>query len=389
MFRRCEYPADPVYPHDLKSLGYFIDANDQIKSISAPDEGVIYYLNRNERYNDVFREAMNSCVRKIAIERLHELGLETVRLPLGTNATHPHVPILASKNLLSKDRVVILIDDNKADLAVLSYGVAGQNGCTINFGTCVDLVKAASTREPHNAPGMVIANLSQLLWWRGGAKAVSHRTWHNLPKESVVHPSMAVDMKKNRIERNDSEEAHVQCLFEDVVGMMVNKNAKIDIIGVSDGASIVVKYLNAHWAQYKSRVDAICVCDPTYQISDLTTRSFAHFMQHRSRSYIVVPSLPPATLISVDNMQYAGPPTGSPTYSCQVPSERLILSSAYPVILQFFEDVRDGYGNPESICYGGVTLPEKDDDTAENSTFKKLPKSSVVLHGEDGKVWRP
>lgn len=352
------------------------------------------------------------CVRKIAIERLHELGLETVRLPLGTNATHPHVPILASKNLLSKDRVVILIDDNKADLAVLSYGVAGQNGCTINFGTCVDLVKAALTREPHNAPGMVIANLSQLLWWRGGAKAVSHRTWHNLPKESAVHPSMAIDMKKNRIERNNSEEAHIQCLFEDVVGMMVNKNAKIDIIGVSDGASIVVKYLNAHCeysqprcnfqmafeiillthnlgAQYKSRVDAICVCDPTYQISDLTTRSFAHFMQHRSRSYIVVPSLPPATLISVDNMQYTGPPTGSPTYSCQVPSERLILSSAYPVILQFFEDVRDGYGNPESICYGGVTLPEKDDDTAENSTFKKLPKSSVVLHGEDGKVWRP
>lgn len=53
--------------------------------------------------------------------------------------------------------------------------------------------------------------------------------------------------------------AHVKHVFEEVVHKMVNPSAKLDIIGVGDGASEVVAYLQTEWARWKGRVEAIAV----------------------------------------------------------------------------------------------------------------------------------
>lgn len=76
VFRPKDLPADPVYPADLKELGYeppsyrigiqvitrssyFINDEDQIKKISDPDQDFQFKVNRNPRWNEVQREAMN------------------------------------------------------------------------------------------------------------------------------------------------------------------------------------------------------------------------------------------------------------------------------------------------------------------------------------------
>lgn len=62
MFRRLpnQLPPDTIVPADLKRLGYFVTENDQIRQIKNPDLKYQFKINRNDRVNDVYKEAMNS-----------------------------------------------------------------------------------------------------------------------------------------------------------------------------------------------------------------------------------------------------------------------------------------------------------------------------------------
>jgi len=62
MFRRLpnHLPKDPTFPTDLEGLGYFINDNDQIRQAANPDQKYQFKINRNDRVNDVYKEAMNS-----------------------------------------------------------------------------------------------------------------------------------------------------------------------------------------------------------------------------------------------------------------------------------------------------------------------------------------
>ncbi len=62
MFRRLpnQLPTDITFPADLEALGYFINDNDQIRQIANPDQKYQYKINRSDRVNDVYKEAMNS-----------------------------------------------------------------------------------------------------------------------------------------------------------------------------------------------------------------------------------------------------------------------------------------------------------------------------------------
>lgn len=62
MFRRLpnRLPPDAVVPADLTKLGYFVTESDQIRQIRNTNQKYQYKINRNDRVNDVYREAMNS-----------------------------------------------------------------------------------------------------------------------------------------------------------------------------------------------------------------------------------------------------------------------------------------------------------------------------------------
>lgn len=61
MFRRLEksLPKDPEYPADLKKLGYFINEKSQIRQIKKPDQGYVFKITTNERYNIMHRKALD------------------------------------------------------------------------------------------------------------------------------------------------------------------------------------------------------------------------------------------------------------------------------------------------------------------------------------------
>jgi hypothetical protein len=96
------------------------------------------------------------------------------------------------------------------------------------------------------APGLIIANPCQLLWYRAGGRAVSNYEWNTLPRPSAVHAAPRVDRVRNRIAGNGDYEEHVAYIFEHVIPNMVKKEAKIDLVGVEFTGMAVVEYLSEH-----------------------------------------------------------------------------------------------------------------------------------------------
>lgn len=195
------------------------------------------------------------CIRKIVLERLAASGLDTVRLPLGTSKDEPHIPIMVSSDMSKKQRVIVVFGESVQDLGIWAYRTVGQK--SINEGSAVDFVKNvqkhttttssdSSDVATGEAPGIIIANLGQLVWYRGGRRAMTLRTWQALPRRSAVHMPMRLDMVKNRVPGNEDSERHVEYIFTKVLPELLRKDAAVDVIGLGDGATEAVKFLDAN-----------------------------------------------------------------------------------------------------------------------------------------------
>jgi hypothetical protein len=198
-------------------------------------------------------------------KRLLDLGFETVRLPLGAGEQENHLPILVSEGIATKDRVIIIFGGRNAEPGILSWRAIGEEG--IRHGSLVEFAKAALsasapvasftstpaenateniTISTVNTPGIIIANPCQLLWYRGGSRAVSNYEWLCLPRPTAVHDAPRVDGVKNRIPGNHDYVEHVQYMFQKVIPSLLNERARIDIVGVEFTGTAAVEYLAQH-----------------------------------------------------------------------------------------------------------------------------------------------
>lgn len=72
------------------------------------------------------------------------------------------------------------------------------------------------------------------------------KTWSALPRRSAVHMSMRLDMIKNRVPENEDSEKHVDHLFLKVLPSILNKDARINVIGIVDGAAEAIRCLDTN-----------------------------------------------------------------------------------------------------------------------------------------------
>ncbi|OAX79590.1 hypothetical protein ACJ72_06094 [Emergomyces africanus] len=273
VFRTEALPKDPVFPADLKQLGYFINDQDQIKMISNPEEDFLFKINANDRYNELQKEAMNTCIREIVTSRLLSLGLKTLRLPIGTAANAQHVPILTSPVIQSQARLIVVFGEPTQDLGIWAYRVIGKEG--INIGSAVNFATAvlgdsesrksahpqtinmnASNTQNHDhshssrvGTGLILTNPGQLIWHCAKEKAVSLPMWHALPRRNAVEPPMRMTFR-NKIPGNESWQDHITYVFEEVLGKLAAPDVKIDIIGLAEGGLGAVRYLAEHCMFY-------------------------------------------------------------------------------------------------------------------------------------------
>ncbi|KAL4920952.1 Arb2 domain-containing protein [Aspergillus aurantiobrunneus] len=336
VFRRQDLPADPVFPAELDKLGYCINDKDQIRKISDPTQEFQYKINKNDRWNEVQRAAMNGkyfrgyrialllkktifrwvseCIREIVLSRLRDLGLVTLRLPLVSGPTKPHVPVMVSRNLSSASRIIIVFGEPVQDLGIWAYRTVGSEG--INAGSAVDFVKAIlnasqnvnidSTNEfsakaqfsQKGEVAVVLANTGQLVWHCGLGRAMTINSRLALPRPSAVDPPLA-ETNRNKIPGNSNWQEHVNSVFDGIFatrGQLIRKDAKIDVIGLAEGGLGAIRYLASNWDAWRQHISAMCLATPLHTKSaDLldadgkepTPDSFAAFVSSRCRAYLL------------------------------------------------------------------------------------------------------
>ena len=182
-------------------------------------------------------------------------------------------------------------------MGVLSYRVIGDEG--INIGSVVNFVKSilegppppsvvmtngnASTKLGNTQdaqtsaqrPGIVIANPSQLIWYRGEGRAVTDREWLCMPRQSAIYEPMRIDETKNRVEGNKNFEEHVQYIFEHVLSAeagnqaLCDPQAKISMIGQEYPGSEALQYIVKNWMGWRNRISCVALINPQHSLEAL------------------------------------------------------------------------------------------------------------------------
>ncbi|KAK0509849.1 hypothetical protein JMJ35_007243 [Cladonia borealis] len=351
MFRRLSssLPKDPEFPADLEKLGYYVNEKDQIRSTAHPDQEFNFFISKNERVCEVQREAMNTCIRSELSHRFRAAGLQTTRLPLNTEPTEPHVPILTSQNISTAKRIVLYLGEAIQDLGVFAYRIIGQE--SISAGSALDFTHDIQSSKDSADTAIVMANLGQLLWYRRGQRAVTMATWNGLPRKTGVGGPMRIDPLKNHIPANEDVKAHVKSVFE-MVGKMARDNAVIDVIGIGDGAEEAVEYLDQNWVRWETQVRAICVGMAFVWTvgSLLNNEKFRDFWGRRARAYLTHHEPVDTPLHGRDQLGCNCFSSGEPTYT------ENIMPRAYKSMLAYFQLVNDVPG-----YYETEMAPQADD----------------------------
>ncbi|KAM3080836.1 hypothetical protein ACMFMG_004791 [Clarireedia jacksonii] len=372
MFRRLSsgLPKDPTYPPTLEGLGYFVNENDEIRSIENPKAFFKFFLTKNERYNLVQREAMNQAIREIVEERLVAIGLQKTIIPLNAPLTTPHLHIFTSPNLSIARRIVVLFYEPKDDIGIFAHRLLGGGG-GIDVGSAVSLCRYI--QEQHTSPSdlsppaIILANTGQLRWWRKGQKAVTQTTWFALPQASAVDKPYRFDKIKNTIEGNRDIGEHTDYIFNHVISELAHPEAKINIIGVSEGAMAVSHFLEqpANWEKWGSRVQAFAAIATWYQSIDCKNPLFLEWMLARSRVY-TLSSEPEGTFLVGPEGNKRSLGHGSPVFSLGEPFyTECMLPKGYKTVLQWFQEVAEVDDTTQSGNGGGYRNPvflRQDDD---------------------------
>ncbi|RYP48521.1 hypothetical protein DL768_005600 [Monosporascus sp. mg162] len=405
---------------------YFINEDDEVRSIENPDYYFKYFLSRNERYNERQRFAMNQALEEEIHKRLTNLGLEKIPLPLGTptttddgtttTTTAPNVPIFVSADIAQKSRVVLIFGESYQDLGVLAHRVIGGPG-GVDKGSMVSIVASLqqqrSSPTDAAAPGIILANTGQLLWCPSAGRSLTRCAFDAAPMKSAVHEGRLVDEDRNRVPGNRSVAEHVRYVFESVVPAFVDprKEARIDVVAVGDAAEAVEKYLDgeAVWARWGNHFGCFANVGGYYPTWELKCEGFKQFLRDKARSY--VPSLEPlnTVLSGPDGNPHTTAFTalGSPVFSGGTAHfTELLLVEGGSTVLDFLQEVAlssSDYRNPEfHVAYRDLRADDQEDEDWSNwrdpavadqmmptvevsaAAAKNGPVDKTVTAGDDG-----
>ncbi|ETS84195.1 hypothetical protein PFICI_02220 [Pestalotiopsis fici W106-1] len=287
-----ELPSDPEFPSDLGLLGYFVNDEDEIRSIQSPDHYFKFHIDKNSRYNERQRYAMNEAIENLVHARLESHGLEKIRLPLGTPSDKPNVPIFVSSDIKSKSRIILIIGETYQDLGIIAHRILGGRG-GVNKGSMVSVVSTlksqpSSSSDP-SPPGFILANTGQFIWHESLKRCCTISGTEGTPMPSAVHAGVKwyVEVGKDRVEGNKDIREHMKTIFETVIPAFLNKDAGLDIIAVGDGADALEKYLDwsETWKRLSDRINCLAILGAYYHLEDLQSTNFREFLREKGRAY--------------------------------------------------------------------------------------------------------
>ncbi|KAJ5507841.1 hypothetical protein N7527_009984 [Penicillium freii] len=281
-------PDDIVCPEDLLELGFVLTKDEKIRYIGAPDQGPRYKVNRSDRINKVHIAALHKAIRTCIIDRLLGMGMHFMKIPKDSKKP---VPIMVSGNVTTAPRVVVFFGEIIEDLGVFSYRDACDDG--ISFGSILGFAKGLLGENAQDSPNaLVLANTGQTVWSNVGWSAITVDSVHGQHRSSAVERKRPLD-DRNVIIGNGSIDDHVENIFHQVL-MRGNFHvgARIDIIGMSEGAQAAITYLKDQWSFWFPHISSLSLINPeaiartktkAFDLRD--PESFAWFMKYRCRGW--------------------------------------------------------------------------------------------------------
>lgn len=106
-------------------------------------------------------------------------------------------------------------------------------------------------------------------------------TWYALPQKSAVDMPYRFDEAKNTVPGNRNTAEHVDYIFNHVVQELVDEKAKMEVIGVSEGAVRVSLFLDneENFKKWGGRIDAFASLAPYFLANDIKTKAFGDWLR--------------------------------------------------------------------------------------------------------------
>ncbi|KAK1493027.1 Arb2 domain-containing protein [Colletotrichum tamarilloi] len=402
MFRRrwSGLPKDPVFSSNLKDLGYFVNDQDEIRNIKEPEYYFKYYLTKNGRVNDRQRFHFNEAIRDIVHGRLEKEGLKEVLLPLGVEPTSPNVSIFTSANLASASRVIVIFGEPSQDLGNLALRVVNGPG-GINKGSMVSVVQEINRQRASpsddSPPGIIIANTGELWWWPEGKKALSPTSAMAVPRKSMVHHGRANNPRYHSIPNNETPEAHIAYVLNEVIPSLLSPNARLDIIGIGLGADHATRALDTPetWSALDHRINTLSLLGSTTSVDELSHQPFKEFLPRRARAYITdeAPALTPVAQPGGNPNTASFTQHGCTVYSSgEVYLVECMLVTSHVLMLDWVQEVAlagPDYRHPEVVAVDPHVPTEEEwaaggfDEQWENMPEFAKPSIGYAMAPED------
>lgn len=226
-------------------------------------------------------------MEEIVEKRLYDVGLEKIALPPMTELSSPHVPILATPNIKSASRIVVIVGEPTQDLGIIAGRVANGPG-GIDKGTMISVVKALQTQVASSTdsspPGVILANPGQLYWWPEKRRALTLIESVAIPLPSLVHAGRRHVPSLNNIPENEDPAAHVKCLFQKFLKTAIENHVKFDIVAIGQSCEVMERFFDndENWKTWGSRLNAMLLLGSVYSTEDLTNTGFKEFLANVS-----------------------------------------------------------------------------------------------------------
>lgn len=222
--------------------------------------------------------------------------------PAAAAAGHdaPHTSVFVSRHLRAAKRVVVIFGEREQDLGVLAHRVVGGAG-GIDEGSMVSIVRALQDQDQDVrvrdrevagvGVGVILANTGEAWWWPEGRRALCYRQSLGAPMRSAAMRGRWFDPRRNGVPGNADAEDHVRCIFESLLGgsdeeessaLGLAEDAVVEVIGLTDGAVAVERYLDANWDRWSGRIGCLALVGGGEGVDELKDEGFKKFLREVS-----------------------------------------------------------------------------------------------------------
>lgn len=143
-------------------------------------------------------------------------------------------------------------------------------------------------------PGLIILNAGQLIYSNQLNKSMGQHTWLARQKRNAVDDSIRIDPEYNRVQGHHSVDEHVKSIMEAIVPSIVAEEARIFLVGLSEGGEAIIKWLDKKLTAADrsgsfigDRLAAVALTQPTHMHAELKSPALVQFLASSGRSWII------------------------------------------------------------------------------------------------------